>query len=375
MMLCDLGAEIIKVERPLGGDFTRGNGPFIDGVSVYFESISRGKKSITLNLTTPKGKELLLRLVDTADVLVSNYVPGAMERLGLDYETLKARNPALIYATVSGFGQTGPYAQYPAFDVIVQAMGGIMSITGEPGGAPVRPGASIGDIQAGIFTAISILAALYERNQSGQGQAIDISMLDCQVATLENAFARYLIAGEVPTALGTRHPVSTPFQAFETKDGYVVVAIVGGVNDQWPLFCSAIGRLDLIDDPRYKTSYLRSVHYDELEPIMSAPMKQKTTREWLEDFRGLRIPCGPLNTIPQVASDPQILAREMIVEIENPKLGKIKMVGTPFHFSRTRPKVSRPAPSLGEHNQEVLGGFLGLTPEEMKSLKAEEVVA
>ena len=204
MVLCDLGAEVIKVERPQGGDFTRGNGPFVDEVSVYFESISRGKKSVTINLATPRGKDLLLRMLETSDVLVSNYVPGTMKRLGLEYETVKARNPALVYAAISGFGQTGPYSSYPAFDVIVQAMGGMMSITGEPGGPPIRPGASIGDIQAGIFTSIAILAALHERNQSGLGQAVDISMLDCQVATLENAFARHLIAGETPGPLGTR---------------------------------------------------------------------------------------------------------------------------------------------------------------------------
>jgi len=253
MILADLGAEVIKLERPKSGDTARGNGPFVDGKSSYFLSLNRGKKSITLDLSTPKGKEIFLSLINKVDIVIENFVPGTMKRLGLDYEVLEKHNPRLIYAAISGFGQTGPYANRPAFDVIVQGMGGVMSITGEPERPPVRPGVSFGDITAGLFTVIGILAAVYERGRSGQGQMIDIGMMDCQVAVLENAFARYFATGEVPQPLGTRHPVFTPFQAFQTKNGYIVVAMVGGVSNQWPLFCAAIDRVDLIDDQRFQT--------------------------------------------------------------------------------------------------------------------------
>ncbi len=250
MVLGDLGAEIIKLERPQTGDLARGNGPFLDGESSYFMSINRGKKSMTIDLQTDRGKEIFLELVKKVDVLVENFVPGTMKRLGLDYETVKEQNPGIIYASISGFGQTGPYSQTRALDIIIQAMGGMMSITGEPDGPPVRPGASLGDITAGLFTAIGILSALHERNKSGQGQMLDISMLDCQLSILENAFGRYFATGKVPQRIGSRHPVFTPFQAFETKDGSIVVAMVGGVRNQWPLFCAIIGRLDLMDDER-----------------------------------------------------------------------------------------------------------------------------
>jgi len=216
MILADLGAEVIKLEKPLEGDLTRGSGPFINGESSYFLSLNRGKKSITLNLSAPKGKELFLKLVKQVDVVVENFVPGKMKELGLDYEVIREHNPKIIYAAISGYGQTGPYSQTPVLDIIVQARGGVMSITGEPGGPPIKPGVSYGDIIAGMFACTAILAAIYERSRSGNGQMIDISMLDCQVAILENAFTRFFATNEVPRPLGTRHAVFTPFQAFET---------------------------------------------------------------------------------------------------------------------------------------------------------------
>ena len=356
MVLADLGAEVIKVERPGTGDLARGNGPFLDGISSYFLSINRGKKSIVLDLTTPEGKDTLLRLVKHADVLVENLVPGTMKKLGLDYPVVRAHNPGIIYAAVSGFGQTGPRAARPALDITVQAMGGIMSLTGEPGGKPLRPGASLGDIVAGLFAAIGILAALEERRKSGQGQMLDISMLDCQVAVLENAFARYFATGQVPGPLGTRHPVTAPFQAFETRDGYVAVAVVG---QQWPLFCAAIEGVDLIDDPRFATGYLRSQNYELLEPLLREPFKTRSSQEWLEKFEALEIPCGPVNTIDRVAIDPQVLAREMIVEVPQPPIGQVKVVNTPIKLSRTPCRARGPCPQLGEHTQEVLSSLLG----------------
>lgn len=374
MVLCDLGAEVIKVERREGGDLARGNGPFLDEVSSYFLSLNRGKKSITIDLASQRGRQLLLELVKHADVLVENFVPGTMKRLGLDYEVLKEQNPRLIYAACSGFGQTGPYAQRPALDVIIQGMGGIMSITGEPNGPPLRPGASLGDIVAGLFTAIGVLAALQERERTHQGQTVDISMLDCQVALLENAFARYFATGEVPRPLGTRHPVFTPFQAFETKDGYIVLAMVGGVGDQWPLYCATIGRIDLIDDPRFLTGGLRTQHYEELEPILAEAMKTRTTQEWLEALGGVGIPCGPINTIPQVAADPQIRHREMIVEVPHPRLGWTKVTNSPIKLSRTPCSVERPEPEIGQHTEEVLCEILGMQAEEIRELREAQVI-
>ena len=312
--------------------------------------------------------------MEHADVVVENFVPGTMAKLGLGYETVKQRNPRLIYAACSGFGQTGPYAAKPAFDVIVQAMGGIMSITGEPGGPPVRPGVSLGDITAGLFLSIAILAALNERNRSGQGQMIDISMLDCLLAIQENAFVRYLATGEVPRALGTRHPVFTPFQVFSTKDGYIAVATMGGVQDQWPLFCATIGRLDIMDDKRFETGWLRSQNHEVLEPILNEAMKTRTTHQWLEDFEGVGIPCGPVNTIDQVAADPQVAAREMITEVEHPIAGRFRLVNTPIKLSRTPCQVERACPVLGEHTEEVLEELLAMTGREVDGLKELGIV-
>jgi CoA:oxalate CoA-transferase len=253
-------------------------------------------------------------------------------------------------------------------------MGGAMSITGEPGGSPVRPGVSYGDIVAGLFAAIAILAAIYERDRSGEGQMIDIGMLDCQVAVLENAFARFFATGEVPGPLGTRHPVFTPFQAFETKDGYIVVALVGGVSNQWPLYCAAIDRVDLIDDERFQTGWLRTQHYSELEPILSQAMKRKTTDEWLKELSELGIPCGPVNTVGQVAGDAQVAAREMIVEVEHRRLGRVRVVNTPIRLSRTRCKLERACPDLGEHTEEVLRGLLEMSSYNVDALRQEGVL-
>jgi CoA:oxalate CoA-transferase len=369
MVLNDLGAEVIKLERLEVGDIARGNGPFVKGLSSYFLSLNRDKKSITLNLASEQGKDIFLKLVEHVDVVVQNFTPGTMEKLGLSYETLKQHNPKIIYAACSGFGQAGPYATKPAFDIIVQAMGGIMSITGEPGGPPIRPGASIGDIAAGFFLCIAILACLQERHVSGQGQMIDISMLDCQVAIQENAFVRYLNTGEVPQALGTRHPVFTPFQVFPTKDSYIAVAMMGGVRDQWPLYCATIGRLDIIDDERFQTGWLRTQNYEVLEPILTEAMKAKTTQEWLEELEQVGIPCGPVNTIDKVAVDPQVLAREMIVDVHHPKAGSFKVTNTPIKLSRTPSKLERASPDLGEHTKEVLRELLGITEPDLLELE------
>lgn len=374
MILSDLGADVVKIERPVVGDISRGNGPHVKGLSTSFLSLNRGKKSITLDLASGQGRDIFLKLVKHFDVVVENFVPGTMEKLGIGYETVRQQNPRIVYAACSGFGQDGPYANRPAFDVIVQAMGGIMSITGEPGGAPVRPGASLGDISAGLFLSTAILAALNERHTSGQGQMIDISMLDCQLAIQEHAFVSYLATGEVPRAIGTRHPVFTPFQVFQTKDGYIAVTTMGGVHDQWPLFCSVIGRLDIIDDERLETGWLRTQNYEILEPILTEAMKAKTSEEWLKEFEAVGIPCGPVNTIDQVAADPQVRAREMIVEVSHPMAGSFKVVNTPIKLLRTPGKLRGACPDLGEHTEDVLGRLLGLTSEEISELKTANVI-
>ncbi|MHB8683758.1 MAG: CaiB/BaiF CoA transferase family protein, partial [Dehalococcoidia bacterium] len=319
MVLCDLGADVVKVERPPWGDVARTTGPHVRGESAYFFSINRGKKSIAIDLKSEAGRELFLRLVDHVDVVMENFTPGTMHGLGLGWEVLSARNPRLIYAATSGFGQTGPDRLRPALDIVVQGMGGVMSITGEPGGPPVRPGLSLGDIAAGLFTAVGILSALHERERSGVGQMVDVSMLDCQIAVLENAIVRYFATGAVPQPLGTRHPLATPFQAFPTSDGYMVLALSWGVPNQWELFCAVIGRPELIDDERFETSALRTRNHAALEPMLNEALMRRTTAEWLREFDAIGLPCGPLNNIAQAVEEPQVRARDMLVELRHPR--------------------------------------------------------
>ena len=384
MLMADMGADIIKVEQPGAGDPARGNGPFLspDGAesseqqfSTYFMSINRGKRSIAIDLSKPKGREVLLKLAETADVLIENFRPGTMQKLGLDYEVVKVRNPRIVMCSVSGFGQSGPYAHRPALDVIVQGMGGMLSITGEPGRGPVRPGASIGDITSALFATIAIQSALLERHNSGEGQYIDISMLDCQVAIMENAFMRYFTLGQTPQRIGTRHPSSTPFQAFQTADGHVVVAIMGGSTDQWPLFCAAIDHVELIDDERYTTGWSRTQHYDELIPVIEEVMREKTTSEWVELLSDMGVPVGPVQDIAEVANDPQVNHREMFVELPHPVLGQVKFTGNPIKMSRTPSGPRSVPPQLGEQTSEVLTADVGLSPEDVAELFNEGVVA
>jgi CoA:oxalate CoA-transferase len=372
--LCDLGAEVIKIERPPFGDVARTTGPYVDSESGYFFSVNRGKKSVCLDLKRPQGRDLFLRLVESADVVMENFTPGTMESLGLGYETLSARNPRLVYAATSGFGQTGPERLRPALDIVVQGMGGIMSITGEPDGPPVRPGLSLGDIAAGLYTAIGILAALRERERSGRGQMLDISMLDCQIAILENAYMRYFATGKPPGPIGTRHPLTTPFQAFPTADGWIVLALLWGVPNQWELFCATIGRLELIDDPRFDTPGLRTEHHGELEPLLNEALAKRTSAEWLREFDAIGMPCGPLNDIPRAAEQPQVKAREMLVDVAHPSGFSLRVANTPLKLSRTPAAIQGPPPALGEHTDEVLTRLLGLTAAEIAALRAAGVV-
>jgi len=374
MVLCDLGADVIKVERPPHGDLARTTGPMVNGVSGYFMSINRGKKSISIDLSSEEGKELFLKLVEQADVVTENFTPGAMDRLGLGYAALRARNPGIIYAATSGFGQTGPDKDRPALDVVVQGMGGVMSITGHPGGPPTRPGLSLGDIAAGMFTAIGVLAALQERERSGEGQMVDISMLDCQVAILENAFMRWFATGIEPGPIGTRHPLATPFQAFPTRDGWLVLALWGGAENQWEMLCALLGVPDLIYDERFKDNTARTENHAELEPILNEAMQQRPTDEWLKEFDAIGIPSGPLNTIPQAAEHPQVRAREMLVEVEHPVAGKLAISNTPVKLSRTPGGIRGPAPAVGQHTDDVLREMLGMERGEVARLREAGVV-
>lgn len=374
MTLCDLGAEVIKVERPPYGDVARTTGPHINGESCHFFSVNRGKESISIDLKSPPGRELFLRLVETVDVVAQNYTPGVMESLGLGWDVLSRRNPRLIYAALSGFGQTGPDRERPALDVVVQGIAGVMSITGEPNGPPVRPGLALGDLAAGLYLAIGVLAALHERERSGRGQMLDISMLDCQIALLENAFVRYFATGEPPKPLGTRHPLATPFQAFPTRDGYIVLALSWGVENQWALFCAAIDRVDLIDDPHFQTNALRTQHHAVLEPLLVEALRRRTTAEWLREFEAFDLPCGPLNTIPQAAVYPQVQAREMLVDVPHPVIGSLRMPNTPVRLSRTPGKVNRPSPFIGQHTDAALERLLGLPQDELQALHEQGVI-
>ena len=372
MVLADLGAEVIKVELPSSGDESRGFGPFQNGESAYFTSVNRGKKSVTIDLRQGRGRDLALGLAETCDVLVENFRPGSMDRFGLGYETVHAKYPQLVYASISGFGQTGPYAQRPAYDVLIQAMGGLASITGEPNSPPVRVGSSIADLSAALFGAVGILAALQRASRTGEGQQIDISMLDCQVALLENALARYAVSGEVPQPLGSRHPAITPFQFFAVSDGHIVLA--AGNDGLWRKLCTALGLLDLIEDSRFADNALRTENHAALEPLLAEVLADKTVAEWCEVLVQAGVPSGPLCDVGEVFNDEQIAAREMIVEIDHPIAGRQAMPNSPLKFSQTPIQLLRPAPLLGQHTEEVLRDMLDLGTDEITGLRADGVI-
>lgn len=377
MLLCDLGAEVIKIEQPGTGDESRNFGPFKNGFSLYFMSVNRGKRSITLNLKTQRGREIFLQLVKQCDVVVENFRPGTMQKLGLDYDTLKAVSPSLIYAACSGFGQTGPSAQQGAYDMIIQGMGGIMSITGEPPSpdekrAPVRVGTSISDITAALFTTIGILSALHHRHQTGRGQLVDVAMLDSLVAVLENAVVRYFATGEVPQPLGSRHPAITPFEAFASADGYVIIAI--GNDTLWEKFCEHVGRRELISDARFRTNADRTANHSELFPVLSEILRQRTTDAWIDALEKIGVPCGPINAMDKVVNHPQVQAREMITQVVHQITGAVEVPGMPIKLSETPGSVNAPAPSLGEHTIAVLTELLGMRLDEVERLRQEGVV-
>ncbi len=353
MVLADLGAEVIKVERPETGDDARHIGPFIGGKSAYFMSLNRGKQSIALDLKNTDDISTFLALLETADVLIENFRPGTMAKLNLGYEDLCHQFPQLIYAAVSGFGQTGPYATKPAYDMVVQAMGGIMSLTGHPGGPPTRVGSSIGDITAGLFTATAINAALFDRARNGKGAFIDVSMLDAQVAILENALARYTATGEIPGPIGARHPSITPFEAYKTSDSYIVIA--AGNDGLFDKLCRTLGLAELPADARFKSNAARTEHHDALKIEIESALARETSSQWLARLEAAGLPCGPINNIEDVLGDPQIAARNMIITATDPEAGAIRMGGNPVKIKGVAdPAIRAPAPQLDEHRKAIL---------------------
>jgi len=372
MLLSDLGADVIKIEAPDTGDLSRFANPNYNGISSYFLSINRGKKSITLDLKNEKAREIIFDLIKKVDILLENFRPGVMDRLGFSYDTAKRVNPKIIYASISGFGQKGPYSQRPAFDMIAQGMGGLLSMTGHPGGPPARAGYSIGDIGASLFASTAILAALHERNASGEGQWIDISMLDCQVALSENACSRHFATGEIPQPLGSRHPLFTPFEAFPTKDGYIILIIMKETD--WNKFCKAVDKIDWISNEKFNTLEARLENYDLFLIEMNKLFRSKTTNQWIKLCEENELMCGPVNTIKQVVNDQHIHKRDMVLEVINEKNVTFKVVGTPMKFSKTPCEINKASPELGENTEEILSNMLGMSEEKIQKLRELKVI-
>ncbi len=352
MILGDLGATVIKVEHPGKGDDTRHFGPpYIAGESAYYLGLNRNKQSILLDFSTPEGKERLLKLVSTATVLVENFRPGSLERQGLGYEALRAINPGLIYCSISGYGQTGPYALRPGYDFVAQAESGLMSVTGEIDGDPQRVGSPVGDVSAGMFACMAILAALRVRDRTGKGQYIDISLLETTMSLLSNVSSNYLISGEEAQRFGNGHPNIVPYQAFHTEDGHVVVSC--GNDRLYQALCHLLGREDLAADPRFASNPQRVRNRVELVPVLQEEFLRRKTDEWLPELRAAGIPCGPINTVSQIFNDPHIQARGFVWECEHPTAGTIKLSGSPIHLSETPTKLFKAPPLLGEDDDKV----------------------
>ena len=356
LMLGDYGADIIKIELPGAGDDTRHWGPpFIGEESAYFLSINRNKRSLTLNFKEPQAREIFLKLVQDADVVVENFTPGVMARFGLGYDTVKGVNPAIIYCSISGFGQDGPYKDRPAYDQVMQGVGGIMSLTGEPEGEPQKVGVAVTDIGAGMWAAFAIVSAMLHQRAGAQpeGQYIDISMLDAQVAWLTYQAAYYFATGQPPKRLGAAHPTLVPYQAFMCQDGkYINVAV--GSERIWERFCQGIHREDLLERPELAQNGDRVKNRATLVPLLQGYFLTHPVREWVEALQAVSVPCGPINDLADVFTDPQVRFRQMLLEISHPTLGYIKQTGLPIKFSLTPGGLDRPPPLLGEHNQEIL---------------------
>ncbi|MDB5927496.1 MAG: CoA transferase [Betaproteobacteria bacterium] len=383
-LLADLGAEVIKVERPGTGDDTRGWGPpFLKDregketrESAYFLSANRGKKSITLDISKPEGQEIARELSDVSDVLLENYKVGDLKRYGLGYEDVSARNPKLIYCSITGFGQTGPYRDRAGYDFMIQGMGGLMSVTGErddvPGGGPQKVGVAIADLMTGMYSSVAILAALHERASSGLGQYIDMALLDTQVAWLANQNSNYLIGGEAPKRMGNAHPNIVPYQTFPTLDGDLILAI--GNDSQFIKFCAAAGIPDVAADPRFVDNVLRVAHRDACISALAPAIRAKTTAEWISILEPLGVPCGPINRLDDVYADPHVQHRGLKIDVPHPIAGAIPLVANPIKYSRTPLRHDIPPPLLGQHTSEILTGLLGKSKGDLEALRSKGVI-
>lgn len=374
-MLGDLGAEVIKIERPEAGDDTRGFAPPFwpeTKESAYFLGVNRNKKSVTLDMAKPEAQAILHRLLESTDILVENFKVGALAKYGLGWEQLKDKYPRLIYCSITGFGQSGPYAPRPGYDALIQAMGGIMSLTGEPNGSPQKAGVPVADLFAGLYGCIGILAALNHRTATGQGQQIDIGMLDTHVAWLANQGMNYLSTGENPPRLGNQHPNISPYQEFPTKDGYIILAV--GNDPTFERFCKAFGQDHLLADERFATNPKRVANRDLVTQTLTPVMKSRTTAEWVEALEAQKIGCGPINTLKDVFADPHVKARNMTLEMQHGSGATVTVVANPVKLSATPPTYRSAPPVLGEHTEAVLSGILGMSAVEIETLRAKGIL-
>ena len=372
LILGDLGAEVIKIERPGVGEGARGVPPhYFEGESAYFIAMNRNKKSMVLDLKNAKGKEIFYGLAKSSDVVVDNFRPGVVKKLGVDYDTLKKINPRIICCSISGYGETGPLKDRPAFDLIIQARGGVMSYTGEPGRMPVRMGAPMGDLAGGLFAANGVMAALYQRERTGRGQRIDISLLDCQISLLTYRAQYYFVGDEIAQPVGSGHASIHPIRAFKTKTFDIVIDC--NMQNIFAELCDAIGASDMAVDPKFCSRENRFKNKDELYGILEKAFLTKTGEEWLE-LLDKRIPIGPINTIDKALSDPQILSRNMVVEVDYGNEKKLKILGNPIKMSEVDQEVFKAPPRLGEHTEQILEELLGYSPEEIGQLKQGKVI-
>ena len=382
-MLADLGADVIKIERPRAGDDTRHWGPPYlrdkqgknTDDAAYFFCANRGKKSVTVDITQPEGQEIIRQLASQCDVLIENYKVGGLAKYGLDYSSLQQLNPQLVYCSITGFGQTGPYAERPGYDFLIQGMAGLMSLTGEPdsqGGSPVKVGVAVTDLLTGLYAANAIQGALLERNQSGLGQYIDLALLDVQVAALANQASNYLIGGEIPQRLGNAHPNIVPYQAFATADGHIILAV--GNQGQFERLCQLLGKPEWLEDQCYNSNSARVENRQQLCTQISQLLEQRSSEDWLTALEQQQIPCGPINNLEQVFADPQLLARNMLVNIKDDRSGEITLPANPINYSRSQINYSMPPPQLGSSTGSILADYLEYSAIDIAELRNRSII-